>query len=101
MAGLLIAKSLLANDQGAIQTDVAQSGFWIATLCSTQAFVADGVPNVFRRTHVQPGISISRRALASLLIPQSIFLNRQYTWVLRSIGKSNDEIKILRNHHDF
>jgi hypothetical protein len=50
---------------------------------------------------IEPGISISRRALASLLIPQSIFLNRQYTWVLRSIGKSNDEIKILHDHHGF
>jgi hypothetical protein len=36
----------------------------------------------------KPGNPISRRALASLLNPQEIFLNRQYTWVLRSIGKS-------------
>jgi hypothetical protein len=37
---------------------------------------------------LEPGNPISRRALASLLNPQEIFLNRQYTWVLRSIGKS-------------
>jgi tetratricopeptide (TPR) repeat protein len=36
----------------------------------------------------EPGNPISRRALASLINPPEIFLNRQYTWVLRSIGKS-------------
>jgi hypothetical protein len=37
---------------------------------------------------VEPGNPISRRALARLLNPQEIFLNRQTTWVLRAIGKS-------------
>jgi hypothetical protein len=44
-------------------------------------------PEIFKNGF-QPGNPISRRALASLLNPQEIFLNRQYTWVLRSIGKS-------------
>jgi hypothetical protein len=50
----------------------------IARLCATE-----------RKLSFKPGNPISRRALASLLNPQEIFLNRQTTWVLRSIGKSS------------